>query len=667
MLYRKFPMNYNSVKRAIGNQMIKTQSERRFRALIEKSVDAILLVDLSSAITYANPAVGALLGFQPTTVLGRSIYDLIHPQDRKFVQQLLGHSINNCEDTCELRFRTFDGTWRWLEGTLTNLLDDPSVEGIYLNLRDITARKEAERHLESQKDLLQNLVVIARATSEAAELENVLQNLLKIGKWLTQANSGSVFTFDKIGAVAYTRSFFSRLNPNRIRHLMEEGLTGWVIKQNQPALVHDTNTDERWLEVAATGYNPRSAVAIPIISGQNILAILVLTHAKPGHFNSDHLKTLQAASGQMAMAINNARLYDEAQSNLADLNALIESSQDGILLVSIEGYVRVINAAALKVVGASRDPAELIGCSIVNLYHLARHYVPDLVKAMIVQSRRVQAGDKMAAEGECKIPNHYIQWLHTPITTKDETIGWLVVLRDITERRKLEKQREELTDMIVHDLRNPASAVSGIVSMLKTLKSLDEIPEDFDQMMQLAERNVSKILDMVQEILDVSQLENGQLPVNKAAVDMAQLIDETLQLQRPIVSMKGMALENRVEKGLPLVRADERLIRRVLQNLVDNAVKFSRRNTSIIMSAEISADNPKMVQISIQDFGVGIAPDLQRHMFEKFVSDRSSERGTGIGLTFCKLAVMAHNGRIWAESEENYGSTFYFTLPIATA
>jgi PAS domain S-box-containing protein len=367
----------------------------------------------------------------------------------------------------------------------------------------------------------------------------------------------------------------------------------------------------------------------------------------------------------MAMAINNARLYDEAQSNLADLNALIESSQDGIILVSIDGYVRVINAAALKIVGIPMDPTEIIGCPVVYLYRLARHYAADLVKIMIAQSRRVQEGDKLATEGECQTPNHYIQWLHTPITTKAETIGWLVVLRDITERHKLEKHREELTDMIVHDLRNPASAVAGIVSMLKTLKDLDEMPEDFDQMMQLAERNVTKILELVQEILDVSQLESGQLPVSKTALDLPKLIDETLQLQRPIISMKGMSLENQVEPDLPPVWADGRLIRRVLQNLVDNSAKFSRRNTKIIVSAKISAEEPKTIQVSVQDFGVGIPPELQEHMFDKFVSDRSTQRGTGIGLTFCKLAVIAHDGRIWAESEENHGSTFYFTLPIA--
>jgi signal transduction histidine kinase len=184
-------------------------------------------------------------------------------------------------------------------------------------------------------------------------------------------------------------------------------------------------------------------------------------------------------------------------------------------------------------------------------------------------------------------------------------------------------------------------------------------------MMQLVERNVVKILDLVQEILDVSQLESGQLPVRKAPVYLDQLIEETLQLQRPIISMKEMILEATIQPDLPAVWADERLIRRVLQNLVDNAAKFSRRDTTITIWAGVEAGNPGYVQVSVQDQGVGIPVELQSRVFEKFVTNRQLHHGSGIGLTFCRLAVLAHDGRIWAESVENQGSTFHFTLPIA--
>lgn len=645
--------------------MIKTQGERRFSALIEKSADAILIVDAFGKITYTNPAVGELLGYASEVVVTMSIYDLVHPQERPSIERQFAEPAVATSQTGELRLKCYNGSWLWMEGTITNLLDDPEIEGIYLNLRDITGRKEAHYNLESQKDLLQNLVVVARATSEATELGEVLQNLLKIGKWLTLAISGSVFVIDEIGAVAYSRSYYSRLDPERVQFLMEKGLTNWVIQHRQPALVTDTLTDGRWVELAPNDYKPRSAVAIPIFSGQDVLAILVLTHSSPGHFNTGHLKTLEAASGQMAMAIHNARLYHEAQSNLADLNALIDSSRDGIVLVSLDGFVKVINAAALELVGLAINPADLINCPVVDLYRRVRPHAPELVKVMVAQNRQVRTGEITSEEGECRVGSHFVHWLYSPITIQSRIVGWLIVMRDVTERRRLQQQREELTDMIVHDLRNPASAISGIVAMLKSLKDMGGIPDDFDEMMQLAERNVNKILELVQEILDVRQLETGQLPMDKSAIDMERLIEDALQLQQPIVSLKGMTLTNQTTQGLPCAWGDVRLMRRVLQNLIDNAAKFSRRDGEIIVQARISADDPQMIQVCVQDFGVGIPAELQDHVFEKFVSARNAQRGSGIGLTFCRLAVLAHDGRIWAESEENRGSTFYFTLPIA--
>jgi signal transduction histidine kinase len=284
---------------------------------------------------------------------------------------------------------------------------------------------------------------------------------------------------------------------------------------------------------------------------------------------------------------------------------------------------------------------------------------------LISESRRTLRGDTAGAEGEIQTPTHDIRWLHFPVTANDRIIGRLLILRDITKQRKLERQREELTNMIVHDLRNPVSAISGIVAMLKSVTSFDAIPVDFDQMIQLAERNVSKMLELVQEILDVSRLENDQLPIQKCPLNIEQVINETVQLQSSIVIIKEINLEARIEPHLPLVLADERLIQRVLQNLVDNAAKFSSRNSSILISAQAPPDQSDQIQISVQDHGVGIPDELRARVFEKFVTGLHTQRGSGLGLTFCRLAVQAHNGRIWAESEEELGSTFHFTLPIA--
>jgi signal transduction histidine kinase len=185
--------------------------------------------------------------------------------------------------------------------------------------------------------------------------------------------------------------------------------------------------------------------------------------------------------------------------------------------------------------------------------------------------------------------------------------------------------------------------------------------------MQLAGRNVNKMLELIQEILDISQLESGQLPLEKAPVFLHTLIPDILLLQRPITEMKSLQLKSEVTDTLPAAWADDRIIRRVLQNLVDNAAKFSRRQGTIIVSAKVLQDEDQTarLQISVSDEGLGIPAELRNHIFDKFVSGQHKRRGSGLGLTFCRLAIQAHHGQIWVESEAGLGSTFHFTLPLA--
>ncbi len=643
--------------------MFSIQSERLFRPLIEKSPDAVILIDANGEITYANPAAGGLLGYADHQAIRRlSFSSFIHYEDYKIFENLLsqGNAIG------EIRLQHRGGSGASCQITVTDLLNDPDVNGILLNLKDISEQKEAENSLQTQRDLLQNLVLVARATSEAAELEDMLQNLLRMGRWLTQAVNGRVFLFDQVGRLTFTRSFYGRLPPGQAQKLLTSGLSGWVVEHEKPALILDTRTDERWLELPSKGYVTRSALAIPILSGNDLLAILVLTHSQPGHFNPGHLKTLEAASGQMAMAIKNTQLYSDAQSNLADLNALIAASQDGIVLINPDGKTKVINGAALKLGGLNGEPADWIGKSIIDFYRQGRRTAPELISVLIAESRRILIGDASGNEGEIQTATNDIQWLHLPVTINDQIIGRLLILRDITKQRNLERQREELTNMIVHDLRNPVSAISGIVAMLKPSPGINTFPDDFEQIIQLAERNVSKMLDLVQEILHVSQLENDQLPLHKTQLNIESLINDIVQLQSPIVIAKEISLKANIDPNLPSILADEQLLQRVLQNLVVNAAKFSSRYGSIAITARLVGPDSDQIQISVQDDGIGIPDELKGRVFDKFVTGRNAKRGSGLGLTFCRLVVQAHNGRIWAESEGDQGSTFHFTLPVST-
>ena len=223
--------------------------------------------------------------------------------------------------------------------------------------------------------------------------------------------------------------------------------------------------------------------------------------------------------------------------------------------------------------------------------------------------------------------------------------------------RELERLRDNLTHMIVHDMRTPLSVVLGVVGLM--LGKNPPQKEDAVRNFQLAYTSGKALLEMTTQLLDISRLEAGQMPVNKTEGDLVQAAREALESIAP--SADGRRLLLSPEGPVPAV-FDADLLRRVLVNLVANALKFTSRGGEVKVSV---AREGGFVRVSVADNGDGIPPEYHEKIFEKFGQVEGERRkvGTGLGLTFCKLAVEAHGGRIGVDSEPGKGSTFWFTLP----
>jgi signal transduction histidine kinase len=249
-----------------------------------------------------------------------------------------------------------------------------------------------------------------------------------------------------------------------------------------------------------------------------------------------------------------------------------------------------------------------------------------------------------------------------PVQVGDQVLGWLVALRDLTEERAIEQMREDMRHTMVHDLRNP---LAGIATSLDVLVDEPELLQPHQlKLLQIARRNSQRMINLVNDILDVSRLESGQMPLTLRDWPLPDLVEEALQVQQVLAQDKQLALENHVPSDLPLVRADDGLIRRVLQNLVGNAVKFTPPGGRVTLTAELTTMvlAQPIVLISVHDTGPGIPPDIQAQLFQKFVTGSQKGRGSGLGLAFCKLAVEAHGQQIWVDSLPGHGSVFAFTL-----
>ena len=230
---------------------------------------------------------------------------------------------------------------------------------------------------------------------------------------------------------------------------------------------------------------------------------------------------------------------------------------------------------------------------------------------------------------------------------------------------KAEKEKADFTAMIVHDLRSPLTAVTGAASILEEGLA-GPVSEEQKKWAVKIQAGARTLLDLVNDFLDLSKLEAGRIELNKEEVDLNQLIRNSLDNYLVLAKDKKISLNNRVAPAPPRLKADARRLDQVLANLLSNAIKFTREGGEIEVGA--SKETSEEIKVWVKDNGVGIpAPELGL-LFEKYRQTTSGktakQKGTGLGLVICKMIVEAHGGKIWVESKEGEGTTFFFSLPI---
>jgi signal transduction histidine kinase len=223
--------------------------------------------------------------------------------------------------------------------------------------------------------------------------------------------------------------------------------------------------------------------------------------------------------------------------------------------------------------------------------------------------------------------------------------------------------------MMVHDLRSPLTAVLSGLEMIKELFVGEQSDPLAVQAMDVASRGCQNMLAMVNTLLDISRLESGKMPLERAPAPFPPLARSAVAYLSPLAAERKITVDTDFESELPMVEIDNEKIRRVLINFLDNAIKFAPDGSNVILCA-LYQRTEDVVVCSVMDKGPGIPKDFHAKIFDRFAQVRSGpaathRRGSGLGLAFCKLAIEAHGGKVWVESELGQGSTFLFTLPVA--
>lgn len=360
----------------------------------------------------------------------------------------------------------------------------------------------------------------------------------------------------------------------------------------------------------------------------------------------DELGDLARSYNQMADRLRETILA--LREEQARLSGLLERMTDGVLITDEEGRVGLINPAAARLLGVA--PEEALGRSFVQVVWDYR-----LVELWEACRERGEEGAGLIDLAPRRPA--VFQAIVTPLEGEGGAV--LVLLQDLTRLRELETVRRDFVANVSHELRTPLATLKALVETLR--EGALEDPRAAHQFLEQMEGELDRLDRIVGELLELARIESGRMPLQMARVTIAEVVGPPVEELRPLAERAGLRLTVSLAPDLPPVLVDVDGMRRVVANLVHNAIQFTPSG-QVTVRAERVGD--EMV-ISVQDTGVGIAPEDLPRVFERFYKARGSRSGgAGLGLAIAKHIVLAHGGRIWAESVPGRGSTFYVALPV---
>jgi signal transduction histidine kinase len=390
------------------------------------------------------------------------------------------------------------------------------------------------------------------------------------------------------------------------------------------------------------------------------------------HDLSEQIRDHEAANARLeALAGASAPGDDESLPELVEASwmaikkaggerVILAASREGHLLVGPNGRVLETNARLHELCGATNAIVGMPVEAFLAAWAQTRAYPAAEWSALRSAIAQAMAGREPSASGELNETLHPVEWTVRPVLDGDDgRSGALLVLREIAAKESTVLS-QDLTNMIVHDLRAPLSSVMSAIDLL--IRGISgELTDTQQSLLGIAYDSSRQMLEMINTLLDISRLEAGRMPLSLEHCDVRALVEQTVERFAPLAQERNQVIEIDISAELPSVYVDSALIVRVVQNLLVNALKFSGRGSTVFVRAWASGD---FVTVTVRDQGIGIAPRDQPRIFAKFGQVGARHSGTGLGLAFCKLAVETHGGRIWVESELDVGSTLFFTLPI---
>lgn len=551
----------------LSEQTARTEAEaagRRFRALVENAADLVIVVDAGGKVRYASPAVGRILGYQPDSYPEANVFAFIHPADAARVQHSFTAALHapGVHPWIEFRVRHADGTWRIVEAATNVRFDDPSVRGAVINLRDITARRQAEARLRF-------LAEASRVLAESLDYQATLARLARLAI-PTLADWCGVHVLEADGEIQ--RMGLAHVDPAKEALLQDLG-------HRYPVLLSSTHP-----------------VAVVLRNGEPFFSPEA----------TDTLLEAIAPDTEHRLLLNDLRI-------------------ESFLCVPLVARGRILGAMACILAGADR-----------------RYDADDLALAEDLARRAALAVDNARLYGE-----------------EQEALRQREAA--LSEARAALDLRDQFLGLAAHELRTPLTSLKGYIQVIER-RQRQKSNEGVGEFAARAAAQVDRLVDLVQDLLDVSRITAGRFAIQPEAMDLRVVARHVVELEQAIAPNRRIVLD--LPDWCPEIQADAERLEQVLTNLIENALKYSPGGTPVRIRLAFDGET---ASLSVQDEGIGIPAGDLEHIFDRFhragnVNVRQVA-GLGLGLHIVREIVEAHGGMVQVESELGHGSTFTVILP----
>ncbi len=443
-----------------------------------------------------------------------------------------------------------------------------------------------------------------------------------------------------------------------MQRMLDEGLAGFVVHNFRTVIVNDITSNPLWITLPGEPLSPQtgSALCLPLIHSGAVVGVMTLTHPATSYFTADAVNLTNTISEMGAAALTNALLLEDAQQARLRYQHLFDDVIVPIIITDLQGNIQETNQRVCEILGYAQPT--LKHKSLATLHHAESNPLKLPYFEQVKNGAEVRFQSLAVTKDGKQIPVQvYAKRINGPNANR---IQWIE--HDISSQLELEQLRQDLSAMVYHDMRGPLGNVYTSLQALQRLLA-DHPNPNVGILLSLAAKSERQARRMVDSLLDVYRLEEGNKLLNRAQANLHDIVKNVVDHMRSLAEENRVFLRFALADDLPQLYIDAEMVERVIINLVENAIKYSPEGGRVTISTATSGSE---VYVRVKDTGPGIPAEAQIAIFDKFarVTQRHMPKGVGLGLAFCKLAVEAHGGRIWVKSAKRQGSTFTLALPV---